>query len=80
MRAVRTMTTSVRSRPKKKNQMRPMRAVRTMRTSVPLPLEYIPESIPSVCTTIFKRIAGLCFYAKSLMLYINRFVSLSSTN
>ena len=40
--------------------------------------EYIPKSIPSVCTTIFKRIAGLCFYLKSLMLYINGFVLTSS--
>ena len=32
----------------------------------------------SVCTTIFKRIAELCFYPKSLMLYINGFVSRSS--
>ena len=31
---------------------------------------YIPKSIPSVCNTIFKRIAGLCFHPKSLMLYI----------
>ena len=29
--------------------------------------EYIPKSIPSVCTTIFKRIAGLHCYSKSLM-------------
>ena len=35
---------------------------------------------PSVCTTIFKRIAGLRFYPKYLMLYINGFVSTSSTN
>ena len=35
--------------------------------------------VPSVCTTIFKRIAGLCFYPKYLMLYINEFVSTSST-
>ena len=34
----------------------------------------------SVCTTIFKRISELCFYPKSLMLYINEFVSSSSTN
>ena len=33
----------------------------------------------SVCTTIFKRIAGCCFYLKCLMLYINGFVSTSST-
>ena len=26
--------------------------------------EYIPRSIPFVCTTIFKRIAWLCFYLK----------------
>ena len=31
-------------------------------------------------TTIFRRIAGLCFYPKSFMLYINGFVSTSSTN
>ena len=37
--------------------------------------EYIPKLIPSVCTTIFKRIAGLSFYSKSLMLYINGFVN-----
>ena len=36
--------------------------------------EYIPNSIPSVCTTIFKWIAGLHFYPKSLMFYINGFV------
>ena len=36
MHAVRTITTSVRSRPK--NPMHMMRAVRTMRTSVRLPL------------------------------------------
>ena len=42
--------------------------------------EYIPESIPSDCTTIFKRIAGLRFHLKSLTLYINRFVSTSSIN
>ena len=50
--------------------------------------EYIPKSIPSgalsvhlsVCTTIFKRIDGLNFYPKSLMLYINRFVWTSSSN
>ena len=42
--------------------------------------EYIPKSILSVCTMIFKRIAGLCFYLKSLMLYTNGFVSRSSTN
>ena len=41
--------------------------------------EYIPKSIPSVCTTILKQIAGLCFYHKSLMLYINGFVLTSST-
>ena len=45
--------------------------------------EYIPKSIPSVClsiyTTIFKRIAGLRFYPKSLMLYINGFASTGST-
>ena len=44
---------------------------------------YIPKSIPSVClsvcTTIFKWIAGLCFYIKSLMFYINGFI-LSSIN
>ena len=34
----------------------------------------------SVCTTIFKRIAGLRFYPKSLMSYINEFVSMSSRN
>ena len=40
--------------------------------------EYNPKSIPSVCTTtIFKRIAGLCFHLKS---FINGFVSTSSTN
>ena len=39
--------------------------------------ELMAESL-SVCTTIFKRIAGLCFYPKSLMLYINGFVSTSS--
>ena len=33
----------------------------------------------SVCTTIFKRIAWLCFYLKYLMLYINGFVTTSST-
>ena len=37
------------------------------------------RDFPSVCTTIFKRIVGLCFYVKSLMLYINEFVSTSST-
>ena len=30
---------------------------------------------PSVCTMIFKRIAGLHFYPKFLMLYINGFIS-----
>ena len=40
--------------------------------------EYIPISIPSICTAIFKRIAGICFYPKSLMLCINGFVSTSS--
>ena len=34
----------------------------------------------SVCTTIFKRIAGLRYCLKSLMLYINVFASTSSTN
>ena len=34
----------------------------------------------SVCTTIFKRIAELCFYLKCLMLYINGFFSTSTTN
>ena len=34
----------------------------------------------SVCTTIFNRIAGLSFYLKSFMLYINKFVLISSTN
>ena len=46
--------------------------------------EYIPKSIPSVClsvcTTIFKLIAGLRFYLKYLMLSINGFVSTSSIN
>ena len=42
--------------------------------------EYIPKSIQSVCTTIFKRIAGLIFYPESFMLYVNGFVSPSSTN
>ena len=42
--------------------------------------EYIPKLIPSVCTTILKRIAGLCFYRKCLMLYFYGFVSTSSTN
>ena len=46
--------------------------------------EYISKYIPSVClcvcTSVFKRIAGLRVYSKSLMLYINRFVSTSSTN
>ena len=42
--------------------------------------EYIPKSIPSVCTTIFNRIAGLCFCVICLMLYINGFVSTSCTN
>ena len=41
--------------------------------------EYIPKLIQSVCTTIFKRMALLCFYVKSFMLYINGFVSMSST-
>ena len=41
---------------------------------------YIPKLIQSVCTAIFKRIAGPCFYLKSLMLYVNGFVSTSSTN
>ena len=36
--------------------------------------EYIPKSIPSVCTTIFKGISGLHFNLKSLMLNINGFV------
>ena len=35
---------------------------------------------PSVCTAIFKRIAGLHFNPKSFMLYINGFVSMSYTN
>ena len=34
----------------------------------------------SVCTTVFKRITGLHFYPQYLMLYINQFVSTSSTN
>ena len=38
--------------------------------------EYIPKS---VCTTIFKKIAELCFYPKSLM-YVNGFDSTSCTN
>ena len=42
--------------------------------------EYIPKLFASVCTTIFKRIAGLCFYLKSSMLYINGFVLTISTN
>ena len=33
----------------------------------------------SVCTTIFKQIAGLCSYPKYLMLYINEFVSTIAT-
>ena len=41
---------------------------------------YISKSIPSVCTTISKRIAGLRFYPKFFMLFINGFVSTSSTN
>ena len=41
--------------------------------------EYIPKSIPSLCTTIFKRIAALRFYHKSLMLCMNGFVSTSFT-
>ena len=42
---------------------------------------YIPKSISSVCPsiTIFKRIVWLHYYPKSLMLYINGFVSTSST-
>ena len=43
--------------------------------------EYIPKSIPSVwssvCTTILKRIAELHFCPKSIMLYINGFLSIS---
>ena len=46
--------------------------------------DYILKSIPSVClcvcTTIFKRIAGLHFYPESLMLYINGFDLQASTN
>ena len=42
--------------------------------------EYIPKSTPSVCTTIFKRIAELCFHPKFFMLNINGFISTSSTN
>ena len=42
--------------------------------------EYILKSIPSVCSTIFKRIVGHHFYPESLMLNINRFVSSSSIN
>ena len=38
------------------------------------------KSIPSVCTTILKRIAWLHFYPKSFMLYTNGLVSTSSTN
>ena len=38
------------------------------------------KKIPFVCTTIFKWTAGLHFYHKSFMLYINVFVSISSTN
>ena len=34
----------------------------------------------SVCTTIVKRIERLCFYPNCLMLYVNGFVSTSSTN
>ena len=34
----------------------------------------------SVCTTIFKLLAGLCFYVKCVMLCINGFVDTSSTN
>ena len=41
--------------------------------------DYIPKSIPSVCTTVLKRIAGYHFYPKCLMLCINGFVSTSST-
>ena len=39
----------------------------------------VHSEIDPVCTTIFKRIAGLCFYPKSLVLYINGFVSTIST-
>ena len=46
--------------------------------------EYIPKSIQSVglsvCSTTFKRIAGIRFYPKSLLLYINEFVSTSTSN
>ena len=31
--------------------------------------EYIPKSILSVCTTIFKRIAGLCFFMLNVWCY-----------
>ena len=37
--------------------------------------EYISKLIPSVCTTIFKRIAGLHFYPKYFVLYINGFTN-----
>ena len=40
----------------------------------------VHSEICSVCTTILKRMAGLCFYPKSSILYINGFVSTSSTN
>ena len=40
----------------------------------------VHSKIDSVCPTIFKRIAGLCFYPKSLMLDINGLVSTSCTN
>ena len=43
----------------------------------------VHSEIDSVClsvTTIFKRVDGLGFYFKFLMLFINGFVSTSSTN
>ena len=39
----------------------------------------VRSEIDSVCTTIFKQISGFSFYPKCLMLYINGFVSVSST-
>ena len=46
--------------------------------------EYIPKLILSVCPSVaitkFQWITELCFYPKSLMLYINGLVSQSSTN